>query len=90
MNVIRLEPQLDPALTALSEIGEDLTIPKNVRGKVIGIIELLNHESEVPIRINRALDQLEDIANDVNIQPYTRTQVWNVISILENLGVNIL
>jgi len=37
------------------------------------------------IRINKALHELEEIADDINLQPFTRTQLWNIVSILEKI-----
>ena len=34
-------------------------------------------------KINKALHELEEVAEDTNMQPYTRTQIWNVVSLLE-------
>jgi len=86
MTVLKIDPQLSAIICALSELGEDSTIPKNIRIKVIDIINVLSDETEISIRVNKVLDELEEIANDANIQPYTRTQVWNVISLLGNNG----
>lgn len=83
MTRLKLKTELKPVLDALSEIQEDITVPKNIRNKVREIIDSLNKETEQSIKINKALDELEKIADDANIQPYTRTQVWNIISLLE-------
>lgn len=67
----------------LTELRDDKTVPKNVRSKIEKIISFLNDESEKDIRVSKALNELEEIADDVNLESYTRTQVWNVISGLE-------
>ena len=69
----------------LEELKDDVTVPKNVRLKIEKVIEVLNSDLETPIKISKALNELEVIADDVNLQSYTRTQVWNVISILEKI-----
>ncbi|HLD48861.1 MAG TPA: UPF0147 family protein, partial [archaeon] len=35
------------------------------------------------VRINTAISLLEEISNDPNIPIYTRTQIWNIVSMLE-------
>jgi len=67
----------------LSELKDDATVPKNVRLKIENIIKVLNDEAEKDIKVSKALNVLEEIADDVNLQSYTRTQVWNAISELE-------
>ncbi len=71
----------------LNELKEDLTVPKNVRTKVEKVIEILNDKAEMPIKVSKALNELEEVADDVNLQSYTRTQIWNVISALEKIKV---
>ncbi|MBU0461926.1 MAG: UPF0147 family protein, partial [Nanoarchaeota archaeon] len=38
---------------------------------------------ELSIRINKALSELDEISDDTNLQAYTRTQIWNIASMLE-------
>ena len=77
--------QLDIVIKILSEIREDSTVPRNVRAKIESIINTLKEETEPSIKVNKALNVLGEIANDVNLQAYTRTQIWNVMSVLEKL-----
>ena len=76
---------LDAVITGLSEIKEDVTVPRNVRTKIESVLNTLKEDIELSIRINKTLSELDEISNDVNLQPYTRTQVWNAISLLEKL-----
>ena len=69
----------------LNEIKDDLTVPKNVRARIEKVIGILSEAKEMPIKISKALNELEVIADDVNLQSYTRTQIWNVISELEKI-----
>ena len=47
------------------------------------VFDTLKENRELPIKINKALNELGEIANDVNLHAYTRAQIWNVISALE-------
>ena len=74
-------------VASISELREDSTVPKNVKEKVQELIETLNNEkSELSMRIDKALQILDDIAEDSNLQSYTRTQVWNLVSKLEKVA----
>ena len=77
--------QLDIVMKSLSEIQEDSTVPRNVRAKIESITNTLKEDTELSIKVNKALNVLDEIANDVNLQAYTRTQIWNVMSMLEKL-----
>lgn len=69
----------------LQELENDITVPKNVKLKVKGIIGTLKEDKELSIRVNVVLNDLDDIADDANVQPYTRTQIYGVVSLLEKI-----
>ena len=71
-------------ISALEELNGDSTVPKNIKNKIIAIIQVLNEKVEKPIKISKALTELEDVSDDVNMQAYTRTQIYNIISMLES------
>ena len=70
---------------SLNEIQDDGTVPRNVRAHIQNIISTLKNETELSIKVNKALNTLGEIANDSNLQSYTRTQIWNIMSVLEKL-----
>lgn len=72
-------------LEALSELKEDMAVPKNVKLKIEGIVKILNEKTEKNIKISKILNELEEIADDVNLQPYARTKIWDAISSLEKI-----
>lgn len=78
-----MEDKLSGVIEALEELKEDTTVQRNIKTKISNIIETLNQEEELSIRINKALDELDEISNDNNLHSYTRTQVWNIVSMLE-------
>lgn len=78
--------KLENVLGAIAELQEDSTLPKNIKTKLDLVTGLLKEEKcDRLIMINKALDEIEELSNDINIQPYTRTQLWNLISMLESL-----
>ena len=77
--------QLDAVVSSLSEVREDSTVPRNVRTRIESVVITLKEDTELPIKVNKALNELDQIANDVNLQSYTRTQIWNIMSMLEKL-----
>ena len=77
--------ELDGILDVLNELVDDSTVPKNVKTKIKSTIDALSEDVDLSIRVNKALHILDDISDDANLQSYTRTQIWNVVSLLENL-----
>ena len=73
-------------IAAISELQEDTTVPRNVKSKLVSVTQILSVPEEgVSIKINKALGELSDISDDVNLQAYTRTQIWNIVSMLETI-----
>ena len=68
----------------LDEINNDRSVPRNIRNIVSEAKNSMNDgKQEMDVRINAAISLLEDISNDPNIPIYTRTQIWNIVSMLE-------
>lgn len=67
----------------LDEINEDRTVPRNIRGMITEAKNNLNSKQDIAVRINSAISILDEVANDSNIPTYTRTQIWNIVSMLE-------
>ncbi len=73
-------------LESLEDIRDDSTVPKNVRSKIDEMISTLKDEgAEISLRVDKVQQELEDISSDSNLQAFTRTQLWNVVSLLETL-----
>ena len=77
--------QIGSVIELLGEIQNDQSVPRNVRTKIDFIVQTLRQDSELSTKINKSLTHLDEISSDVNLQSYTRTQIWNVMSLLEKL-----
>ena len=68
----------------LCDLENDLGVPKNVKCSIQEIIGILRDEDEdAPVKVNKALNKLDEISDDHNMESYVRTQIWNIASILE-------
>jgi|TARA_B100002003_G_C14123775_1_gene540530 uncharacterized protein (UPF0147 family) len=76
--------EINDVINLLNDISEDSTTSKNVKEKMGKIVGILENGDENSIKVNKALDELDDAVNDNNMQQFTRTQIWNVVSLLEN------
>ena len=64
------------------------TVPKNVKSKLESVVTFLKDPSEeLSLRINKSLSELDEVADDINLPSYTRTQIWNIASMLECFNV---
>lgn len=75
---------LSDVLELLEIIVDDPSISKNIRSVLREIkAELENCEGDPAIKIDAALQRIEDLGLDPNLPIYARTQIWNLTSLLE-------
>ena len=80
-----MDERVQNIVEALEELNNDKTVPRNIKLKVQEVIDILKEENgqDMSIKVNKALSTLDEVSDDTNIQPYTRTQIWNIASMLE-------
>ncbi len=68
----------------LDEIADDKTVPRNIRNMILEAKNSLNDKKlESAVKISSAISILDEVSNDPNIPVYARTQIWNIVSMLE-------
>jgi uncharacterized protein (UPF0147 family) len=78
--------KLNQAMAVLNRVAEDNTTPRNIRRTAKEANDMLLNESlSFAARAANAIDLLEEISQDPNMPMYTRTRIWNVISVLEGI-----
>jgi uncharacterized protein (UPF0147 family) len=78
-----MDERVKNIVAALEELSNDQAVPKNVKMRIESSIHSLKHEQDISISVNKALSELDQIADDTNMESYTRTQIWNIVSMLE-------
>lgn len=75
----------------LGELSTDISMPRNVRAALCAIKDSLNNcsEEDVALRVDGALQRLEELASDPNLSPFGRTEIWNLTSAVEGLNVRV-
>ncbi|MEM1988557.1 MAG: UPF0147 family protein [Candidatus Woesearchaeota archaeon] len=65
-------------------IETDYSTPKNVKDKLAEIKKILNEKGkDKAIKADKCISILEELDEDPNIEPFTRTNLWNLVSMLE-------
>ena len=80
-----MDERVENIVESLQELAHDNTVPRNVKSKVEEVINILKDENgeDISMKINKVLSTLDEISDDTNLQSYTRTQIWNIASMLE-------
>ncbi len=80
-------PGLSRIVESLSQLADDLSVPRNVRrGAQSAKDELAKPRVALDVRIASAVYVLDDLANDPNLPTHGRTAIWSIISSLESLS----
>ncbi len=78
--------QLSEVIDLLSNLESDYLIPKNIRFKIKTAHSLLlSEEQALSIRVDRSMQELDDVADDPNVPVETKTQLWDLFSKLESI-----
>ncbi len=78
--------KLNQAMAVLNTIADDNTTPRNIRRAAKQASEMLLDPSlSTAAKAANAISLLEDISQDPNMPMYSRTRIWNAISVLEGI-----
>ena len=78
--------KLNQAMAVLNTIADDNTTPRNIRRAAKQASDMLLDQSvSAAARAANAISLLEDISQDPNMPMYSRTRIWNAISVLEGI-----
>ena len=78
--------ELEEVICMIKELSEDFSVPRNVKKNLVVIEGILKDESkDISLRVDKAVSILDEVSEDPNIQMFTRTQIWNLVSMLSKL-----
>jgi len=69
----------------LDLINNDSSVPKNVKQKIQEMNSMLKNNEDMALSINKVLQKLDDLTEENNLPEHTRTQIWNIASLLESI-----
>jgi uncharacterized protein (UPF0147 family) len=67
----------------MEEILSDRAVPRNIRAKIEEALAKVKLNSVTSL--SEAIYLLDDISNDVNMPDHTRTDIWHLISRIEEI-----
>ena len=72
---------------ALEMMAEDTSVPRNIRRGAASARETLTKDGQaIDVSVASAIFILDELANDPNIPLHGRTQIWSIISHLEQIN----
>jgi len=65
----------------------DNSVPRNVKAALEEAKKaLLKEGNEYSQKSSTATYKIDEVSNDINLPPYARTVIWNILSMLESVG----
>ena len=85
--VVQKNPQILAITGSLEELIEDQNTPQNIRSAAFQVLKIFSGENgSIAERKNRAIQLLEEIISDINIDVCTRTTLFSTISLVESIS----
>jgi uncharacterized protein (UPF0147 family) len=77
--------KVEEIVELMTAVVEDSSVPKNIRKALSDAKERLRSDDELTVKVSAAIYSLESVAEDVNMPPHARMQIWSIMSELESL-----
>jgi len=72
---------MEDIIEIMESILDDRMVPRNIRSKVEEAIAKI--KGNTITTLSEAIYLLDDVSNDVNMPEHTRTDIWQIISMIE-------
>lgn len=64
----------------------DNSVPRNVKSALDDAKKALDQGDQgYSVRSSTATYKIDEVSNDINLPPYARTVIWNILSLLESI-----
>ncbi len=76
--IMRIKQQIDILLN-------DNSVPRNVKTALDEAKKALGESGSYSVKSSAATYKIDEVSNDINLPPYARTVIWNILSMLESV-----
>ena len=80
-----VEPKVAEVIELIDMVGEDTSVPKNIRRALSEAKERLKGADELSTKVSAAVYAIEAVSEDINMPMHARTQIWTILSALESI-----
>ncbi len=80
-----MEKNVAEVIGLIDMVGEDTSVPKNIRRALSEAKERLKGADELSTRVSVAIYSIEGVSEDINMPMHARTQIWAILSALESI-----
>ncbi len=80
-----MEQNVSEVVGLIDTVGEDTSVPKNIRRALSLAKDRLKGQEELSTRVSAAIYAIEGVSEDINMPMHARTQIWAILSALESI-----
>ena len=82
----KFEETITQIMGQIEILLNDNSVPRNVKAAIEEAKKALDKKDEsYSVRSSSATYKIDEISNDINLPPYARTVIWNILSMLESI-----
>ncbi len=78
--------EIQKVVELINELINDDSTNRNIKDSLEEVIEILSGDEDATVKIHNALLELEEITESKSMESYTRSAIFNIISILESMN----
>lgn len=79
------DTKIKEIINFMDDLLDDTSVPKNIKRAITDAKnKLLTNEDSI-LRASSAIYYLESISEDINLPMHARTQIWQIVSVLETI-----
>ena len=80
-----VKKELEEVIKLMQDVAEDRSVPRNIRNTILDAVEKTKLKENGGVNYSTAIYLLDDISNDINMPSHARTDIWEIISMLESI-----
>jgi uncharacterized protein len=76
--IVQIKQQIDLLIN-------DNSVPRNVKTALEEAKTALSTDNDYSVKASAATYKIDEVSNDINLPPYARSVIWNILSMLESI-----
>ena len=80
-----MDEMIGQARQQIDTLLSDNTVPRNVKTALDEAKKALEGDDEYAVKVSTSTYKIDGVSNDINMPPFARTLVWNILSLLESV-----
>jgi len=80
-----IDNKISNIIGIINSVADDNTLPRNIRKALAEAGDHLRSDEESIVKVGAAVYVMEGLTEDINMPPHARTQIWNILSVLETI-----